>query len=153
VVQYTRYDLSTQPLLNLKVKALVLDLVHNLDVVATLQENKVSGGEDDDGGDDDDEQNYDDNHDGDYDDDDDMMIMLVVGGIVWGRQGQRIGPMYIPCTLGSSIPVRRALSSFIGRCRRQVRSRDDWLWRKQLKYYLSADDDDTDVVNHVVVLV
>lgn len=35
--QYTAYDLSSQPLMQLKVKALVLDLVHSMDVVNQLQ--------------------------------------------------------------------------------------------------------------------
>lgn len=40
--QYTRYDLSSQPLLNTKVKALVLDVVHYMDVVATLQQHQLN---------------------------------------------------------------------------------------------------------------
>ncbi|CAM9392956.1 unnamed protein product, partial [Phaeothamnion confervicola] len=35
--EYTSYDLSSQPLLQLKIKALVLDLIHNMDVVRQLQ--------------------------------------------------------------------------------------------------------------------
>ncbi|CAM9144794.1 unnamed protein product [Heterosigma akashiwo] len=39
--QYTSYDLSTQPLMSLKIKALVLDLVHNMDVVDQLARHRV----------------------------------------------------------------------------------------------------------------
>ena len=35
--QYTAYDLSSRPLMQLKIKALVLDLVHSMDVVDQLQ--------------------------------------------------------------------------------------------------------------------
>lgn len=35
--QYTVYDLSSRPLMQLKIKALVLDLVHSMDVVDQLQ--------------------------------------------------------------------------------------------------------------------
>ncbi|CAM9326693.1 unnamed protein product, partial [Choristocarpus tenellus] len=35
--QYTSHDLSSRPLMQLKIKALVLDLVHNMDVVDQLQ--------------------------------------------------------------------------------------------------------------------
>ena len=35
--QYTSYDLSSQPLMQVKLKALVLDLVHSMDVVDQLQ--------------------------------------------------------------------------------------------------------------------
>lgn len=35
--QYTAYDLSSQPLMQLKIKALVLDLVHSMDVVDQLR--------------------------------------------------------------------------------------------------------------------
>lgn len=35
--EYTSYDLSSRPLMQLKIKALVLDLVHNMDVVDQLQ--------------------------------------------------------------------------------------------------------------------
>ncbi|CAM9131219.1 unnamed protein product, partial [Ectocarpus sp. 4 AP-2014] len=37
--QYTAYDLSSRPLMQLKIKALVLDLVHSMDVVDQLQKN------------------------------------------------------------------------------------------------------------------
>lgn len=46
LAQYTSYDLSTQPLLNVKVKALVLDLVHNMEVVRQLQQSKVRSKDD-----------------------------------------------------------------------------------------------------------
>ncbi|KAG5188873.1 dynein heavy chain, N-terminal region 2-domain-containing protein [Tribonema minus] len=36
--QYTSFDLSAQPLLQLKIKALVLDLVHSMDVVRQLEQ-------------------------------------------------------------------------------------------------------------------
>lgn len=35
--QYTSYDLSSRPLMQVKIKALVLDLVHSMDVVDQLQ--------------------------------------------------------------------------------------------------------------------
>lgn len=40
--QYTAYDLSSRPLMQLKIKALVLDLVHSMDVVDQLQKCVVS---------------------------------------------------------------------------------------------------------------
>jgi len=44
--QYTKYDLSTQPLLNLKVKALVLDLVHNMEIISQLEKARVRSRDD-----------------------------------------------------------------------------------------------------------
>jgi dynein heavy chain 2 len=44
--QYTSIDLSTEPLMQLKVKALVLDLVHSMDVVTQLQQHQCSNTED-----------------------------------------------------------------------------------------------------------
>lgn len=40
--QYTLYDLSSRPLMQLKIKALVLDLVHSMDVVDQLQKYVVA---------------------------------------------------------------------------------------------------------------
>ncbi|CAN0042899.1 unnamed protein product [Ascophyllum nodosum] len=39
--QYTAYDLSSRPLMQLKIKALVLDLVHSIDIVDQLQKSGV----------------------------------------------------------------------------------------------------------------
>jgi len=39
--RYTSFDLSTQPIMNLKIKSLVLDLIHNRDVVDQLKKARV----------------------------------------------------------------------------------------------------------------
>lgn len=39
--QYTSFDLTTQPIINLKIKSLVLDLIHNRDVVDQLKKARV----------------------------------------------------------------------------------------------------------------
>ncbi|CAM9408681.1 unnamed protein product, partial [Ectocarpus fasciculatus] len=44
--QYTAYDLSSRPLMQLKIKALVLDLVHSMDVVDQLQKNAAESADD-----------------------------------------------------------------------------------------------------------
>ncbi|CAM9184751.1 unnamed protein product, partial [Discosporangium mesarthrocarpum] len=44
--QYTSYDLSSRPLMQLKIKALVLDLVHSMDIVDQLQKANVQSLED-----------------------------------------------------------------------------------------------------------
>ena len=44
--QYTSFDLSDQPVMNLKIKALVLDLIHNRDVVDQLKKARVRALED-----------------------------------------------------------------------------------------------------------